>query len=182
MKKKIWLIVLVVVAAIVGYGAYTFNKTSKLSPRGFASTNFQGTDIKVDYGRPSKRSRLIFGDEKDKPLLAYGKYWRLGANEATEITFSKNVNFAGKPVNAGSYRMYCVPSANTWQLTLNSELGKFGYFEPDYDLDVLKVDVPVEVSPSETEMFTVDFSSDSTAASLNFTWDKVLVRVPIVNQ
>jgi hypothetical protein len=34
------------------------------------------------YSRPTKNGRVIFGD-----LLEYGKVWRLGANEATEIEF-----------------------------------------------------------------------------------------------
>ncbi len=65
-----------------------------------ASISDKGLDIKVTYGGPFKKGRLIFGEEKDKALQPYGKYWRLGANAATEITFSKNVTFGGKPVNA----------------------------------------------------------------------------------
>jgi len=54
--------------------------------------------------------------------------------------------------------------------------------EPDYALDVLKVDVPVEANPSEIEQFTIEFSSDSSAISMNIMWDRTLVRVPITVQ
>jgi Protein of unknown function (DUF2911). len=78
--------------------------------------------------------------------------------------------------------MYCIPNATSWQLTLNSELGKFGYFEPDHELDVVTVEVPVEVNPTEVELLTIEFSSDSNTASMNIMWDKTLVRVPITLQ
>ena len=75
--------------------------------------------------------------------------------------------------------MYAVPNISTWHVTLNSELGKFGYFEPNYSLDVVTVDVPVETVPSETEQFTISFDSDSSGVRMNFIWDKTLVRVPV---
>jgi hypothetical protein len=182
MKKKILISLLVVVVALVAFVGYTVNKSSKLSPKSTASFNAQGLEMKVDYSRPSKRGRLIFGEEKDKALQPYGKYWRLGANYSTEITFSKNVTLAGKAVNAGSYRLYCVPSKDTWALTLNSELGTFGYFEPNHDLDVVTIEVPIQYMPSETEQLTIDFATDTIRIFMNIMWDKVLVRVPIALQ
>src|SRR6266496_6809815 len=141
MKKKIFIGLGVLVLAFVLFLVYTamFPK----SPTTSAEFSDRGLDIKVSYSQPSKRGRLIFGEAKDKALQPYGKYWRLGANAATEITFSKNINFAGKPVNAGSYRMYAVPGASSFQVFLNSETGiYFGVNEPDYTKDILKVDVP----------------------------------------
>ncbi|MEQ1584474.1 MAG: DUF2911 domain-containing protein [Cyclobacteriaceae bacterium] len=183
MKKKILISVVVLVVALGAYVAYSVNKSSKLSPRGTTSFNAQGLEMKVDYGRPSKRGRLIFGEEKDNTLQPYGKYWRLGANAATEITFSKNVTFGGKPVNAGTYRMYTVPNVKTWQVVLNSEVGvAFGASEPDHELDVVTVEVPVENIPAETEQLTIDFATDTTTILMNIMWDKVLVRVPIALQ
>jgi hypothetical protein len=61
-------------------------------------------------------------------------------------------------------------------------LGEFGYGEPNYALDVLKVEVPVESVPSEIEQFTIDFSTDSTGLKMEFVWDKTLVRIPIAIQ
>jgi hypothetical protein len=110
MLKKILIGVAVLLLAVVGFFGYgvLFPK----SPTTSTSFSSNGLDIKVNYSQPSKRGRLIFGEEKDGALQPYGKYWRLGANASTEITFSKNITFAGKPVNAGSYRMYAVPGTN----------------------------------------------------------------------
>ncbi len=182
MKRKIFIGIGVVILALAGFATYTFLTTRNLSPKLTTDYSANGLDIKVTYGRPSKRGRLIFGEEKDKALQPNGKYWRMGANDATEITFSKNINFAGQPLNAGSYRMYAMLYAATWKITLNSELGKFGYFDPNHELDVLTVEVPVETSPSEVEQFTINFGSDSSAVNMDFVWDKTLVRVPLTVQ
>jgi hypothetical protein len=137
----------------------------------------------VVYGRPFKKERLIFGEETDGALVPYNKYWRLGANEATEITFNKDVQFADKAVPAGSYRMYAVPKADSWQISLNSELGKFGYFEPNYALDVAKVEVAVLEEQKITEQLAITFNpADSTGVVMNIAWDKLSVQVPIQTQ
>src|SRR6267154_4374275 len=125
MKKKIFIglgVLLVLLIGVVLYGALV---VSKRSPVNTAEISDKGLDIKVTYCQPYKKGRLIFGEEKDKALQPYGKYWRLGANAATQITFSKNINFVGKPVNAGTYRMYAVPGPTSFQVSLNSEAGVY---------------------------------------------------------
>ena len=180
MKKKIYIglgIVGVLLVAFVLYGALVVSKRSPIKTTAFNSGDL---DISVSYCQPYKKGRLIFGEEKDKALQPYGKYWRLGANAATEITFSKNVDFAGKPVTAGTYRMYAVPNATSFQVALNSETGVyFAIMEPNYQLDVVRVEVPVAEAPSETEQFVINFSNDSTTVNMDFVWDRTLVRVPI---
>jgi hypothetical protein len=179
MKQKPILIgVIAFFFAIGGYISYRVLSSRKLSPEQTVTYTYQGLDIKLVYCSPFKRGRVIFGEGKDV-LLPYNKYWRMGANEATEITFSKAVNFMGKPLEAGSYRMYAVPGDSVWTISLNSELGKWGYDEPNYNLDVLKVAVPVSVLPTITEQFTMAFSNDSSAVNMNIDWDKIHLSVPI---
>lgn len=181
MVKKILIGLGIVLLAIVGFLVYS-NLFPK-SPRKVSEFSHQGLDLKVSYSQPFKKGRLIFGDEKDKALQPYGKYWRLGANASTDITFNKDINFAGKPVKAGTYRMYAVPGLTSFQVSLNSEAGVFlGAREPDYTKDVIKVDVPVIESPTETEQFIINFASDSTGVNMDFVWDKIIVRVPITLQ
>jgi hypothetical protein len=203
MKRRLFISFAVLLAIWIGYRGYRVATTRSHSPAETINFNYKDLAISVTYCRPYKKGREIFGEAKDRrwlpkgkfwtlgfraltglprttgALVPYGKYWRLGANDATEVSFSKNVNFAGKPVNAGRYRMYAVPNQDTWFITLNSELGKFGLYEPGHSLDVVTVDVPVERTPSETEQFTISFDNDSSGVEMNFTWDKTLVRVPL---
>jgi hypothetical protein len=182
MKKKILIGLGVVFLILLGVVLYGVFYASKRSPEKVTTYSDKGLDIKVVYCQPYKKGRLIFGEEKDGALQPYGKYWRLGANASTEITFSKDVNFAAKPVKAGTYRMYAVPGANSFQVSLNSETGVyFAVNEPDYTKDVIKVDVPAEKAP-ETEQFVINFSSDDAGVKMDLVWDTTLVSVPIAVQ
>ncbi|KAA3637920.1 MAG: DUF2911 domain-containing protein [Bacteroidetes bacterium] len=167
---------LFIAIAVTGYNFATTRTHSPLEEKTF---NAGDLDLKVTYCRPYKKGRLIFGTENDGALVPYNKYWRLGANDATEITFSLPVTFAGNPIAAGSYRMYAVPGPELWEISLNSELGKFGAYPPDYTLDVLKVMVPVNQIDEMSEQFTIDFSNDSTGVIMAFIWDKTVVNIPI---
>ena len=181
MKKKIYYGLGLIIIVIIGYVGYLAIVSRSLSPLKTTAFNHQGLDITVTYCQPSKRGRVIFGEGKEA-LLAFGKYWRLGANDATEITFSKNIKFGDKPVDAGTYRMYAIPGANTWQVVLNSQLGQSGATEPDSSLDVVKIEVPAGTSQSETEQFTIDFADAGAAVNMTFAWDKTLITVPVTLQ
>ena len=203
MKRRIFISIGILAVAWLGYRAYRIATTRSHSPTETITFNNNGLDISVTYGRPYKKGRVIFGEAKDRAWLPKGKfwtdgfrlltglprttgalvpdgiYWRLGANDATEISFSRNVSFAGKPVNAGRYRMYAVPNQDAWRVTLNSEVGQFGYHEPDHSFDVVTVEVPVETTSPETEQFTINFDSDSSVVNMNFIWDKTRIRIPL---
>src|ERR1700750_2246955 len=76
-------------------------------------------DITITYGRPYKKGREIFGK-----LEPYGKVYRCGADEATQITFAKDVTFGGKAVKAGTYTFCAIPNKDQWTVILNSKLGQ----------------------------------------------------------
>lgn len=134
-------------------------------------------NVSIAYGQPSKRGRVIFGKEGSGSLEPYGKVWRIGANNATEITFKKDGQFAGKPVKAGTYTFYAIPTEKDWTIILNSELKQWGAY--DYEKikgkDVLKVTVPAKTYASSAEKLT--FTAKDNA--LDFQWDKSGFSVPL---
>jgi hypothetical protein len=178
MLKKIAIglgVIFLAIIAFLGYGILF-----PVSPTTTSSFSANGLDISVNYSQPSKKGRVIFGDEESGALQPFGTYWRLGANAATEITFSKDVNFAGQAVAAGTYRMYAVPSETSFEISLNSEVDVFlGVQEPDYSKDVVKVNVPVTPTSSVVETFTISFEESGTEILMNIAWDTTLVAVPI---
>jgi len=129
-------------------------------------------DITVTYGRPYKKGREIFGK-----LEPYGKVYRVGADEATTITFAKDGTFGGKPVKAGTYTLFAIPNANEWTIILNSQLGQWGAFKYDQfkDKDVLQVTVPVKTLAAPVEQLTIA----EAGKDLTITWDKTEVAVPV---
>lgn len=183
MLKKILIGLGVLVLLFVIYAVYALFIATPVSPPATTEYSNQGLEITVNYSQPYKKGRLIFGEEADGALLPYGKYWRLGANEASEITINKDVLFGGKPLSAGSYRIYAVPGAQSFKVSLNSEVGVFfAVAEPDPELDVLTVEAPVSIQSNETEMFTININKTDTGAQIDFVWDKVLFSVPVTVQ
>lgn len=179
MNKKLFAIIGALVVLLAAGAAFRLTRGPKASPPGQATFNQGGLEITVDYHRPSKKGRVIFGEKADGALVPYGQWWRLGANNATEIALNKNVTVGGKPVNAGRYRMYAMPGAGMWKVVLNSQLGKWGAFEADHDKDVATVEVPVERSAAPVEQFTIQIIPDGNGARLEFAWDLTVVHVPV---
>ena len=183
MKRNILIGTGIIVLILIIWVVYAFFIATPVSPRATASYNQGGLEITVDYSQPSKKDRLIFGEESAGALQPYGQYWRLGANAPTEITFNKDVSFGGEPIKAGTYRMYAVPGENAFEITLNSETGVFfGAAEPDHELDVVTVQAPVQQTASVQETFTIDIKSSNTGATIAFSWDEIRFSVPIALQ
>ena len=86
MKKKIYIVIAILVIGFLAYFTYGVLTTRSHSPSETKAFSHAGLDVKVVYSRPYKKGRLIFGDVNDDALVPNEKYWRLGANEATEIT------------------------------------------------------------------------------------------------
>jgi len=182
MKKKV-IIGIVAVVALLAIGLVYLNyRNRSLSPPGSAALTANGLTVSIPYSRPSVRGRLIFGTEEQGALQPYGKYWRLGANESTELTVNKDITFNGQPVKAGTYRMYAVPGAETFEIILNSELGKWGALEADHALDILKTKVPVEHASSPVEQYTISTVEADGGINVMFEWSDVKFIVPIKTQ
>lgn len=179
MKKKILIGVGVFILIIVVGFLYLNYRNRNLSPPGVVKYDKNDFIIEIPYSRPSKKGRLIFGTIEDGALLPYGVYWRLGANEATQVTFNRNVLFNGTSVSAGTYRIYAVPGEHQFEITLNTELGKWGAFEPNHDLDILKTTVPVEKSNESVEQFTIRFEEESPVVLIVCEWSDVKIKIPV---
>ncbi len=130
---------------------------------------------RVIYSRPSKSGRKVFGE-----LVEDGKVWRLGANEATEIEFYRDVKIGGKTVKKGRYTMYALESPQKWTLILNKETDTWGAFKYDASKDIVRVVCSVTKTADITESFVMAFEKMSNISCvLNMAWDDVLVKLPI---
>lgn len=153
---------------LVAFAVSTADAQRK-SPHDTVSNN----NVTITYGRPYKKDRVIFGG-----LEQYGKVWRLGADEATTITFKKDVKFADQGVKAGTYTMFAIPNEKQWTIILNSKLGEWGAYgyEKNKDKDVVQVTVPVKVLDNTVEQLTISLPTES---SMVIEWDKTRVAVPL---
>jgi hypothetical protein len=127
---------------------------------------------RVIYSRPSKDGRQIFGN-----VVKYGTYWRLGANEGTEIEFFTDVEISGRKVKRGRYILYCVPYEKKWTLKLNDDLYTWG-LRIHSARDVYSFDVPAIKSDNVFEILTMKFEKFEDGARLMMAWDSVKAALP----
>lgn len=130
--------------------------------------------VKVIYARPAKKGRDIFG-----VLEPFGKVWRVGANESTEIRFYNAVTIGGKKIDAGIYSLFAVPNADKWEIIVNKQTDRWGAYTYDKSKDVARVEVPVKALGEVVENLSMTFVPASSGATLVIAWDKTSVEVPI---
>ncbi|PWS27895.1 hypothetical protein DHW03_10000 [Pedobacter yonginense] len=130
--------------------------------------------IKIIYSRPQKKGREIFG-----VLEQYGKVWRFGANESTEVRFFQKVIIGGKKIKAGTYSLFAIPEKDKWTIILNSQTDKWGAFTYDQSKDLARVEVPVKTLAKAVEYFSLTFTPKENGANLIIGWDKTQVELPI---
>ena len=186
MLKKI-LIGLVVVIAVAAIALWYLNYRNRtLSPSDKTELKNGNLVASISYSRPSVRNRVIFGPKEQGALQPYGAYWRLGANESTELTVNTAFMVAGKMVLAGTYKIYAIPGPDEFEIVFNSELGTWGAGEPNHSLDVMRVSVPVEKVNPPVEQFTIKMNtypgeSDNQAGiQIIFEWSDVRFILPIL--
>jgi hypothetical protein len=129
---------------------------------------------RVIFSRPQKNGRAIFGD-----LIEYGKVWRLGANEASEIEFYQNVKIDKVYIKKGRYTLYAIPDVAKWTVILNKETDTWGSFKYDEKKDVLRMELPVQKQTAIAETFGMTFEKTKEGCVLLMAWDDVEVSLPI---
>lgn len=155
----------------------TMAQQAPASPR--ITVESPNKNIKVVYGQPSKRGRVVFGPEGSAALEKFGKPWRTGANEATEVTFKNDVMFGGKHVKAGTYTLITMPGEKEWGVVLNSTLGQWGAYEYEKNKanNVAEVKAKVVNNPAAVEKLTINAANNG----LSIAWDNMTVAVPIMD-
>ena len=138
------------------------------SPRDSIAVTVAGADIKVNYGRPSKRGRVIFGGLND---MKWGMVWRTGANQATHFTTSKALDFGGKTVPAGTYTLWTkLEESGKWELIVNKQTGQWG---TAYDAKQDLVSIPMKVTSDNAvvEKMEIQVKSAGNGGEIVIMWD-----------
>ena len=105
----------------VSFFGFSQIKTPQPSPSSKLEQMVGLTEIGVEYNRPSKRGRVIFGD-----LVPFGKLWRTGANSSTKISFSTGVEINGNKIKEGTYSIFSIPNKTNWDIILYSDAELWG--------------------------------------------------------
>jgi len=160
--------------------AQDLHPSRRPSPLGIARVNLDDCYVSVVYSRPYKRRRdNIFGGEGS--LVPYGQLWRTGANEATQLTSTCNLEVGDQKVPAGTYSLFTTPGAQSWKLHFNSALGLWGTDGYDAANDVAVVSAVAGTLGEEVDQFTIalEAQEEGGGAHLVFSWITTEVRVPV---
>ncbi|HOX83714.1 MAG TPA: DUF2911 domain-containing protein [Chryseolinea sp.] len=145
------------------------------SPLAIISIKYKDAYVKITYSQPRKNGRAIFGE-----LVPYNQVWRTGANEATEITLTKDITINGTLLKAGTYSIFTIPEKDHWTIIINAELGLWGSYNYNRQADVMRFEVPSQaVSEFIYEDFTMSFEQKNEMANLLIMWDNIKVTIPV---
>lgn len=142
----------------------------------YRTENVTDPVIKVVYGRPDACDEKVFGTQ-----IPYGKIWRTGSNEATEVKFYKDVMFGNKYVKAGVYVLFTIPNKNYWTIILNKKTDTYGTCFYDQEANVAKIEVPA----SKGEMldhFSIAFATKNYGSQMVLAWAKTRVKIPLYTE
>tara|TARA_B100001063_G_C16761204_1_gene556038 strand:+ start:451 stop:1296 length:846 start_codon:yes stop_codon:yes gene_type:complete len=163
MKNKLALTLI-----FISYLSYSQLLSPVASPKTKIIQKVGLVDINLEYSRPSKKNRKIFGG-----LVPYGKIWRTGANNPTLISFSENIKLNNKLIEKGDYHIYSVPSESKLDLIIYEKTDAWGSLS-DFDESLIKARVVSNFIdlPFTVETFTIAFNNISNnGASLIINWD-----------
>jgi hypothetical protein len=172
------------------------------SPAGASATEIHGKHdqregyvggkwIEVQYGRPIKRGRDLFGPADFADALNDGApIWRAGANVSTRLISEVPLVIGGKTLAPGTYTMFIDLKRSGWTLIVSTWPAQTTYDEKnkqalwgayDYtpDRDVVRVPMKLETLPYSLDQLAWEFLDMSDAGGrLAIFWDKKLASVP----
>ena len=150
------------------------DKASRPSPPAKAECKIDGKTVTVDYSSPRAKGRKIFGS-----LVPYGQVWRAGANEATTLVTSGDINIGGKTVPAGKYTIFAIPAEDKWTLVISKKTGEWGTAYPGPDNDLARVDMKVSKTSAPVENFTIAFDQKGSTCTMRMEWENTNASVDI---
>lgn len=134
------------------------------------------TKVTIAYGRPNARGRKLFGG-----VVSWGEVWCPGADQATAISFSKDLLIGGQRLAAGKYSIWAVPDSLQWTLIFSRAADVFHIPYPGASQDALRIRVKPQAGPFMESLAFYFPSANADRALLNLQWGETIVQVPVEN-
>ncbi|MBC8172697.1 MAG: DUF2911 domain-containing protein [Chitinophagales bacterium] len=155
------------------------NKNNRVSPTETASDTIGGNEVTIVYGSPRVKGRVIWGG-----LVPYNEVWRMGANEASTIQFTKDVFVQGQPLKKDTYSVFALPSENEWTIIFSTNEKQWGAFKYNESEDALRIKVKPVFVDSLQENMTLSIEPDPAnpnKGSVKLWWEKLQVKFDFEN-
>jgi hypothetical protein len=142
----------------------------------FRSNEKETPQVKVVYGRPKAKDDKVFGTQ-----VPFGRIWKTGSNESTEVKFYCDVMFGNKFVKAGTYSLYTIPNKNYWVIILNGKTDTYGahFYNPKFN--IATIEVPA-VKGQRLENFSIGFTSKNYGTQMVLGWAETRVKIPLYTE
>lgn len=128
--------------------------------------------IKIIYSRPQLKERAL------ATLAPNGKVWRVGANEAAELTLFADMKFGDATIKAGTYTFFIIPNEKEWTAIISTDLNVWGSYSYNEANDVARLSVPVTTGEESLEAFSIAFDEADGAINMHLGWGTARVAVP----
>ncbi|MEP6507409.1 MAG: DUF2911 domain-containing protein [Gemmatimonadales bacterium] len=144
----------------------------QMSPPDTVRATIGTANVQIDYSRPLRRGREIFGK-----VVPYDQVWRTGANAATQFTTSADLMFGSTLVPAGKYTLWTLPTAVGAKLIINKQTGQWG---TDYDAskDFARIDIVQSILAAPVEQFIIGVVPQTGGGVIRMQWDNREYSIP----
>ncbi len=156
--------------------AFATRPLGALSPRDTVHAVVGGATVLIEYGRPARRGRVVFGG-----LVSWNAVWRTGANRTTTLLSDADLVVGDVTLPAGCYALFTIPTPTGWTLIVNRNVGS----GLDYDAaqDVARIAMRTEWTPQAVERFTIALEpragGGTAEALLSLTWEQTRAAVTV---
>jgi hypothetical protein len=144
------------------------------SPNQEMKATVGGAAVVVKYGSPRLRGR---GGVLSS-LIASGRVWRTGANEATVIEIGRDLTIGDKRVPKGKYSLWTQTRTDGTDLILNTETGQWGTAYKAAQ-DFARIPVQTTRLDAPVENFTISVATSEGGSELRIEWDTFRWSVPL---
>lgn len=156
-------------------------------PASVSQTLGADCEITISYHRPGVKGRDVWNDKSDNEVIGRlvphnedPRPWRAGANNATTITFSKDVKVEGEALAAGTYALFMVPrEEGDWTIIFSKNAKQWGSFKYNKEEDALRVDVTPEAAEHQEWLVYGFDDCEGASGTAYLRWEKKKVSFHI---
>jgi len=149
------------------------DKVAKSQPA-IVGQRIANTDITITYSRPVARGRQLFGG-----IVPYDEVWDPGADQATSLAFSRDVQVNGHALRAGKYSLWVIPRTTAWTVIFSNAADAYHTPYPGEAKDALRFDVTPRAG-QHTETLTYDFPIvEGKDAELDMRWGTTVLPLSL---
>jgi hypothetical protein len=170
-------LILVLGSVVLVAGAFTCVRAQgrRISPHESTTAMVDGAEITITYGRPSMRGRRIFG-----ALVPYDRVWCPGADEATTLDSSRDLQVGTLTVPAGPHTIWILPTADEWTLVVSKEPSGFHTnYHPSSDLGRVPLMKREAAMPVEQLTFRIEPNAGAKGGTITMAWESTEASVGV---